>query len=77
MHQPIDAARLIARFAHYADSAGVSGASIKDLVSVLQSPLGYAVLQAPPGLLDRWLLDDAYKLRMHKMYATFMTGDSA
>jgi hypothetical protein len=71
----IDVGRLVTRLQHYAESAGISAPVVHDMVSMLHTPLAAAVLDSPADLLDRWLLDDAYKLRMHKMYATFMSGE--
>jgi hypothetical protein len=75
--EPFDIPRLLARVQHYAAAAGASPSSISNMLDMLQSPLGLAIvleLAHGPALTSQ-LNNDLYKVAMQSMYAQFMTGE--
>lgn len=58
MGEPVDAERLCERVRHYAKAAGASEAACRQMLDMLQSPLGKAVLALPQQQLDSLLVND-------------------
>eukprot|EP00775_Hariotina_reticulata_P004409 gene4409-4662_t len=55
-------------------SGGASDAATSQMVDLLQSRLGQAVLHLPDQELSSLLVNDVYKIRMQNVYSQFMTG---
>jgi hypothetical protein len=55
---PVDAERLCDRVKHYAIAGGASEASCRQMLDMLQSPLGKAVLALPQQQLESLLVND-------------------
>lgn len=70
----IDVDRLLDRVVHYAKAGGASEKATRQMVDMLQSAEGKAVLNLPAEELDSLLVNDVYKIRMQNMYSHYMTG---
>lgn len=70
MSDSIDADRLSCRFREYAELNGVCKALQQEMDALLQSDVGKLVLDSSD--LFSILLSDAYKAKMHKMYAIYL-----
>jgi hypothetical protein len=56
--EPVDAERLCDRVKHYAIAGGASEASFRQMLDMLQSPFGKAVLALPQQQLESLLVND-------------------
>jgi hypothetical protein len=56
--EPVDAERLCERVRHYANAGGASEEACQQMLDMLQSPLGKAVLALPQQQLDSLLVND-------------------
>jgi hypothetical protein len=56
--EPLDADRLCERLKHYAIAGGASDAACQQMLDMLRSPLGLAVLALPQQQLDSLLVND-------------------
>lgn len=71
----VDVPRLVARFKHYVDIHRPPAAEVTAMLGLLASSVGRRVCALSKDELTSHLLDDAYKLKMHAMYAEFATGE--
>ncbi|KAL4431465.1 hypothetical protein ABPG75_006721 [Micractinium tetrahymenae] len=70
--EAIDPEALLARCDHYARREGASAETLARLDAFCRDPVTRAILALPEAELDALLLNDAYKARMHKLYARYM-----
>ena len=68
-------ARLIARTQLYGRAAAASQQTVDAMREMLASPLAARLLALPEAQLHGYLVNDAYKIRMHQMYARFFQGE--
>lgn len=74
---PPDLNQLIFLSRHYAAHSNCSDATVDQLMAfLLQDQLARGALEMSPSQLTAYLSNDAYKPRMHRMYAMFMGGVS-
>ena len=70
----IEVSRLIERAQFYGRAAGASDATVAAMREMLASPLAARLLALPEDELHSLLVNDAYKIRMHQMYARYFQG---
>lgn len=74
--EPVDLDRLVQRVVHYAKAGEASDEATRQMVDMLQSPEGRAIISIPADEVNSLLVTDVYKIRMQNMYSQFMTGRS-
>lgn len=70
----IDPAELLSRSEHYAKREGANADILGKLAAFLRDPTTCAILGLPEERLEALLVNDAYKPRMHQLYARYMPG---
>jgi hypothetical protein len=70
----IDLDRLISGVSKYGAAAGASQSTIDAMREMLRTPLIARILSLSDDELHSVLMNDAYKIKMHQMYAKYFTG---
>jgi hypothetical protein len=70
----IDLERLISSVIKYGAVAGASQSTINAMLEMLRMPLVARLLALSDDELHSVLMNDAYKIKMHQMYAKYFTG---
>lgn len=70
----VDIDRLITGVNKYGAAAGASQSTIDAMREMLRTPLVARILALSDDELHSVLMNDAYKIKMHQMYAKYFTG---
>ncbi|PRW20330.1 hypothetical protein C2E21_9047 [Chlorella sorokiniana] len=69
--EPLDVPLLRQRALHYARKGGADEGTQGRLTAFLDDPVTQAILDLPEEKLDAYLINDAYKPRMHRLYSKY------
>lgn len=76
-YSAVDPTKLHVRLRHYCKLHYVDQDIMDNMVNLLQSDTALQLLAMPEDVWRGSLVNDAYKVKMHRMYAEWMTGVKA